>query len=94
MRLTLRTHEIENIEKPGEISSILNFIFLDKSNEEIGELIGQIPDRTKKDTTKYNKGFKKLNYFITMQTQEQTAVQICIFTGIFSLSQLFGFLES
>ena len=73
---------------------MLNFILLDKSNEEIGELIGWIPDRTKEDAGKDNKGFKRRKSFYNNKSTGTAAEPIHTLTGMFPLKQLFGFLES
>ena len=57
MRLNLGGMDIEIINSPGDISSLLNFVLLNQNiRETYGESMGWIPDDKKGDVT--NNGFK------------------------------------
>ena len=83
MRLNLGGMDIEIINSPGDISSLLNFVLLNQNiRETYGESMGWIPDDKKGDVT--NNGFK---------IRKELYNEKKVFTGYFPLSQLFGFLQ-
>ena len=55
-RLSLGTTEVENIENPGAVSSLLNFVLID-SKDKGCTYSGWIPDKT--DSSNENSGYKK-----------------------------------
>ena len=83
MRLNLGGIDIEIINTPGDISSLLNFVLFNQNiKDTYGELMGWIPDNKKGDTD--NSGFK---------IRKELYNEKKVFTGYFPLKQLFGFLQ-
>ena len=80
MTLTLGTYQVDQIDNPGIISSMFNFVLRSKSKNQEGKLIGWIPD-----TQGDNKGYKKRKAFYNHKNT---------FTGMFPLKHIFVFLES
>lgn len=83
MSLKLGTSEVETIEYPGEVSSILNFVMTDYDyKKEYGTLSGWIPDISTGDTTATN-----TSYDLRKKLYNKG------FEGSFPLKNLFGFLQ-
>ena len=83
MRLNLGGMDVEIINSPGEVSSLLNFVLLDENTKDtFGESMGWIPDNKKGDID--NHGFK---------IRKELYNDKKVFTGYFSLKHLFGFLQ-
>ena len=83
MSLKLGTSDVEIIEYPGDVSSILNFVMTDEDyKKEEGTLSGWIPDVNKGDTSDKNSSYKQRKNLYNKG-----------FAGMFPLRYLFGFLQ-
>ena len=83
MTLKLGTSEVETIEYPGEVSSMLNFVMTDDDyKKEYGTLSGWIPDIATGDTAATN-----TSYDLRKKLYNKG------FEGSFPLKNLFGFLQ-
>ena len=81
--IKLGSSDIENIENPGDVSSLLQFVMTDSDyKKQYGELSGWIPDVGKGDET--NDGYKKRQeLYMTTKT----------FEGMYPLKNIFGFFQ-
>ena len=84
MRLNLGGMDVEIINNPGDMSSLLSFILCDENvKNTFGELMGWIPDNKKGDTD--NSGFKICKELYNGKK---------VFSGYFDFKHLFGFLQN
>ena len=83
MSIKLGSSEIENIENPGDVSSLLQFVMTDSDfKNQYGEISGWIPDVGKGDET--NTGYtKRKDLYMTTKT----------FEGMYPLKNVFGFFQ-
>jgi len=83
MSLKLGTSEVENIQYPGEVSTMLNFALTDDAyKEESGTLSGWVPDIATGDTSDKNPSYATRKNLYNKG-----------FEGKFPLKNLFGFLQ-
>ena len=83
MSLKLGTSEVENIQNPGDVSTMLNFVMTDEGyKKEYGTLDGWIPDVATGDTAATNTSYAL-----------RKSIYNNGFEGKFPLKNLFGFLQ-